>query len=119
MNVISYAKQRLDKNNGIHEFIIYYIAGVVESTENIYKYHMQLQPNSTTSNGSGARTPPQPSVQTPVGAGSQGHSRSSSHSSLQSGKNLQSSTITSAIQSPTQLTLPPLVSKEKPCELKS
>lgn len=47
---------------------------------------MQLQPNSTNSNGSGARTPPQPLVQTPVGAGSQSHSRSSSHSSLQSGK---------------------------------
>ncbi|XP_011310758.1 pyridoxal-dependent decarboxylase domain-containing protein 1 [Fopius arisanus] len=60
-------------------------AGVVESTENIYKYHMQLQPNST-SNNSGARTPPQPLIQTPVGAGSQSHSRSSSHSSLQSGK---------------------------------
>ena len=49
---------------------------------------MQLQPNSNTSNGSGARTPPQPLVQTPVGAGSQSHSRSSSHSSLQSGKSV-------------------------------
>ncbi|XP_012284372.1 pyridoxal-dependent decarboxylase domain-containing protein 1 [Orussus abietinus] len=55
-------------------------AGVVESTENIYKYHMQQQPIAP-----GARTPPQPLVQTPVGAGSQSHSRSSSHSSVQSG----------------------------------
>lgn len=64
--------------------------GVVESTENIYKYHMQLQPNFTNSNGSGARTPPQPLVQTPVGASnqSQSHSRSSSHSSLQSSKSM-------------------------------
>ncbi|XP_001604406.2 putative pyridoxal-dependent decarboxylase domain-containing protein 2 isoform X2 [Nasonia vitripennis] len=107
------------KEGGVRGRSLNLQAGVVESTENIYKYHMQLQPNSTTSNGSGARTPPQPLVQTPVGAGSQSHSRSSSHSSLQSGKNLQSSTTTSAIQSPTQLTLPPLVSKEKPCELKS
>lgn len=60
---------------------------------------MQLQPNSTTSNGSGARTPPQPLVQTPVGATSQSHSRSSSHSSLQSSKNSQSITMT-AIPAP-------------------
>lgn len=68
--------------------MIFVEIGVVESTENIYKYHMQLQPNFTNSNGSGARTPPQPLVQTPVGANSQSHSRSSSHSSLQSGKNV-------------------------------
>lgn len=72
--------------------------GVVESTENIYKYHMQLQPNSTVINGSGARTPPQPLVQTPVGAGSQSHSRSSSHSSLQSGKSI--SVITNTVPHP-------------------
>ncbi|XP_015521947.1 pyridoxal-dependent decarboxylase domain-containing protein 1 [Neodiprion pinetum] len=73
-------------------------AGVVESTENIYKYHMQLQPNSTNSNGSGARTPPQPLVQTPVGANSQSHSRSSSHSSLQSGKSVLSISNTACAQ---------------------
>ncbi|XP_043461282.1 putative pyridoxal-dependent decarboxylase domain-containing protein 2 [Leptopilina heterotoma] len=73
-------------------------AGVVESTENIYKYHMQLQPNSNASNGSGARTPPQPLVQTPVGAGSQSHSRSSSHSSLQSGKNIPLTTNVASFQ---------------------
>lgn len=49
---------------------------------------MQLQPNANNTNGSGARTPPQPLVQTPVGTGSQSHSRSSSHSSLQSGKSV-------------------------------
>ncbi|XP_051162616.1 pyridoxal-dependent decarboxylase domain-containing protein 1 [Leptopilina boulardi] len=74
-------------------------AGVVESTENIYKYHMQMQPNSNASNGSGARTPPQPLVQTPVGAGSQSHSRSSSHSSLQSSKNIPLITNVASFQS--------------------
>lgn len=60
---------------------------------------MQLQPNATTSNGSGARTPPQPLVQTPVGAGSQSHSRSSSHSSLQSSKGAPLITNTNVLQS--------------------
>ncbi|CAG5088395.1 Similar to pdxdc1: Pyridoxal-dependent decarboxylase domain-containing protein 1 (Xenopus laevis) [Cotesia congregata] len=72
---------------------------VVESTENIYKYHMQLQPNTTTSNGSGARTPPQPLVQTPVGASSQSHSRSSSHSSLQSNKCISAVANSNVLQS--------------------
>nr|XP_050845721.1 pyridoxal-dependent decarboxylase domain-containing protein 1 [Vespula vulgaris] len=76
------------KETGVRGRSLNLQAGVVESTENIYKYHMQLQPNATNSNGSGARTPPQPLVQTPVGAGSQSHSRSSSHSSLQSGKSI-------------------------------
>ncbi|CAK9802721.1 Pyridoxal-dependent decarboxylase domain-containing protein 1 [Anthophora plagiata] len=76
------------KETGVRGRSLNLQAGVVESTENIYKYHMQLQPNSTVINGSGARTPPQPLVQTPVGAGSQSHSRSSSHSSLQSGKSI-------------------------------
>lgn len=76
------------KETGIRGRSLNLQAGVVESTENIYKYHMQLQPNSTVVNGSGARTPPQPMVQTPVGTGSQTHSRSSSHSSLQSGKSI-------------------------------
>ncbi|KZC08255.1 Pyridoxal-dependent decarboxylase domain-containing protein 1 [Dufourea novaeangliae] len=76
------------KETGVRGRSLNLQAGVVESTENIYKYHMQLQPNSTVINGSGARTPPQPLVQTPVGAGSQSHSRSSSHSSLQSGKSV-------------------------------
>ncbi|KYN36581.1 Pyridoxal-dependent decarboxylase domain-containing protein 1 [Trachymyrmex septentrionalis] len=78
----------ISKETGVRGRSLNLQAGVVESTENIYKYHMQLQPNFTNSNGSGARTPPQPLVQTPVGANSQSHSRSSSHSSLQSGKNV-------------------------------
>lgn len=51
--------------------------GVVESTENIYKYHMQLHGTSI-----GSKSPPTPLVQTPVGGG---HSRSSSHASSQGG----------------------------------
>ncbi|XP_033183267.1 putative pyridoxal-dependent decarboxylase domain-containing protein 2 isoform X1 [Bombus vancouverensis nearcticus] len=86
------------KETGVRGRSLNLQAGVVESTENIYKYHMQLQPNSTVINGSGARTPPQPLVQTPVGAGSQSHSRSSSHSSLQSGKSI--SVITNTIPHP-------------------
>ncbi|XP_063240985.1 pyridoxal-dependent decarboxylase domain-containing protein 1 isoform X2 [Bacillus rossius redtenbacheri] len=54
-------------------------AGVVESTENIYRYHMQLQQG--TGPAPGARGPPLPQVQTPVAPQ---HSRSSSHSSQQS-----------------------------------
>ncbi|XP_076286506.1 pyridoxal-dependent decarboxylase domain-containing protein 1 [Lasioglossum baleicum] len=86
------------KETGVRGRSLNLQAGVVESTENIYKYHMQLQPNTTVINGSGARTPPQPLVQTPVGAGSQSHSRSSSHSSLQSGKSI--SVITNAVSHP-------------------
>ncbi|XP_024938823.1 pyridoxal-dependent decarboxylase domain-containing protein 1 isoform X2 [Cephus cinctus] len=92
------------KEGGVRGRSLNLQAGVVESTENIYKYHMQLQPNSTSSNGSGARTPPQPLVQTPVGAGSQSHSRSSSHSSLQSGKSMAVGTSIA--------TLKPLVKEE-------
>ncbi|KYN07647.1 Pyridoxal-dependent decarboxylase domain-containing protein 1 [Cyphomyrmex costatus] len=78
----------ISKETGVRGRSLNLQAGVVESTENTYRYHMQVQSNSTNSNGSGARTPPQPLVQTPVGANSQSHSRSSSHSSLQSGKNI-------------------------------
>lgn len=57
--------------------------GVVESTENIYRYHMQLQQGSNTTPGT--RGPPQPQVQTMViPEGAKQHSRSSSHSSQQS-----------------------------------
>lgn len=57
---------------------------------------MQLQPNSTVINGSGARTPPQPLVQTPVGTSSQSHSRSSSHSSVQSDNSISVITNTAS-----------------------
>ncbi|XP_074093920.1 pyridoxal-dependent decarboxylase domain-containing protein 1 isoform X2 [Cotesia typhae] len=87
------------KESGVRGRSLNLQAGVVESTENIYKYHMQIQPNTTTSNGSGARTPPQPLVQTPVGAGSQSHSRSSSHSSLQSNKCISTVANSNVLQS--------------------
>lgn len=76
---------------------------------------MQLQPNSTTNKGSGARTPPQPLVQTPVGATSQSHSRSSSHSSMQSSKNSLSATTTA----PPPTTSQTLVKEMKSNEIKS
>ncbi|KAJ8679673.1 hypothetical protein QAD02_015460 [Eretmocerus hayati] len=99
------------KEGGVRGRSLNLQAGVVESTENIYKYHMQLQPNSTASNGSGARTPPQPLVQTPVGASSQSHSRSSSHSSLQSGRIL--------VQSPTPAIVPATLVKDETCDTTS
>ncbi|XP_022911042.2 pyridoxal-dependent decarboxylase domain-containing protein 1 [Onthophagus taurus] len=52
--------------------------GVVESTENIYKYHMQVQTGTVPS---GSKGPPTPQVQKPVGGN---HSRSSSHASASS-----------------------------------
>lgn len=90
----------ISKETGVRGRSLNLQAGIVESTENIYKYHMQLQPNFANSNGSGARTPPQPLVQTPVGASSQSHSRSSSHSSLQSGKSML---LISSANSPPQV----------------
>ncbi|XP_044004224.1 pyridoxal-dependent decarboxylase domain-containing protein 1 isoform X2 [Aphidius gifuensis] len=91
------------KETGVRGRSLNLQAGVVESTENIYKYHMQLQPNTTNSTSSGARTPPQPLVQTLVGAGSQSHSRSSSHSSLQSGKGVTPNAITNILNTVAQV----------------
>lgn len=91
------------KETGVRGRSLNLQAGVVESTENIYKYHMQLQPNTTNSSSSGARTPPQPLVQTLVGAGSQSHSRSSSHSSLQSGKGVTPNAITNILNTVAQV----------------
>ncbi|XP_058811536.1 pyridoxal-dependent decarboxylase domain-containing protein 1 [Topomyia yanbarensis] len=57
--------------------------GVVESTENIYKYHMQMtaKPNQLPGN----KNPPTPLVQTPISADSKSlHSRNASSSSQQS-----------------------------------
>nr|CAD7428283.1 unnamed protein product [Timema monikensis] len=64
------------KEGGIKGRSLNLTAGVVESTENIYRYHMQLQQGASSPPGS--RSPPQPQVQTPVVPQ---HSRSSSHSS--------------------------------------
>ncbi|PSN50728.1 Pyridoxal-dependent decarboxylase domain-containing protein 1 [Blattella germanica] len=71
------------KETGIKGRSLNLTAGVVESTENIYRYHMQLQQGVTAPPGT--RSPPQPQVQTPVAPSASGkHSRSSSHSSQQS-----------------------------------
>ncbi|CAG9863923.1 unnamed protein product [Phyllotreta striolata] len=51
--------------------------GVVESTENIYKYHMQMGQGVAT----GGVTPPAPQIQKSIG---HSHSRSSSHASASS-----------------------------------
>ncbi|XP_060521220.1 putative pyridoxal-dependent decarboxylase domain-containing protein 2 [Cylas formicarius] len=63
------------KEAGIRGRSLNLTQGVVESTENIYKYHMQL-----TAGTGGPKSPPTPQIQTPVSAN---HSRSSSHASSQ------------------------------------
>ncbi|XP_033610870.1 pyridoxal-dependent decarboxylase domain-containing protein 1 isoform X2 [Cryptotermes secundus] len=84
------------KESGIKGRSLNLTAGVVESTENIYRYHMQLQQGA--SNPPGTRSPPQPQVQTPVAPSAGGkHSRSSSHSSEQS----QSQTVPTATMTTT------------------
>ncbi|XP_063884036.1 pyridoxal-dependent decarboxylase domain-containing protein 1-like [Scylla paramamosain] len=57
-------------------------AGVLESTENIYRYHMQIRHGSAPTR-SETKLPPAPSIQTPVtpSASSPSHSRSSSTTS--------------------------------------
>lgn len=65
------------KETGVRGRSLNLTQGVVESTENIYKYHMQMQTGQA---AAGARTPPTPQVQTSIG----GHSRSSSHASASS-----------------------------------
>ncbi|XP_044731639.1 putative pyridoxal-dependent decarboxylase domain-containing protein 2 [Chrysoperla carnea] len=69
------------KETGVRGRSLNLTQGVVESTENIYRYHMQLQGGQATPGIS--KAPPQPLIQTQVGGGS--HSRSSSHSSNVSG----------------------------------
>lgn len=66
-----------NKESGIKGRSLNLTQGVVESTENIYKYHMQI----SGSGNPGTRSPPAPLVQTPIGGT---HSRSSSHASNQS-----------------------------------
>ncbi|GAB6021047.1 hypothetical protein CHUAL_003682 [Chamberlinius hualienensis] len=50
------------------------VSGVIESTENIYKYHMQIQEGSPKLSSA----PPKPSVQTPVVSTEQSHSTAKS-----------------------------------------
>lgn len=66
------------KETGVRGRSLNLTQGVVESTENIYKYHMQLQAGSTPHGG---KSPPTPQIQTPIDGG---HSRSSSHASSSS-----------------------------------
>lgn len=65
------------KETGVRGRSLNLTQGVVESTENIYKYHMQLQAGIQST---GTKVPPTPQVQKPVGSS---HSRSSSHASSQ------------------------------------
>ncbi|CAG9773846.1 unnamed protein product [Ceutorhynchus assimilis] len=67
------------KESGVRGRSLNLTQGIVESTENIYKYHMQIQTGSVSSTG--GKNPPQPQVQTSVSAS---HSRSSSHASVSS-----------------------------------
>ncbi|KAJ8912202.1 hypothetical protein NQ315_003806 [Exocentrus adspersus] len=67
------------KETGIRGRSLNLTQGVVESTENIYKYHMQIQAGHAPTPG--AKSPPTPQVQTPI---SSSHSRSSSHVSASS-----------------------------------
>lgn len=59
----------------------------MESTENIYKYHMQMQEGAVPA---GTKIPPAPLVQTSVGGN---HSRSSSHASSQGTLSLNASQV--------------------------
>lgn len=65
------------KEGGVRGRSLNLTQGIVESTENIYKYHMQIQSGST---GGGSKSPPTPQVQKSVGGS---HSRTSSHASSQ------------------------------------
>ncbi|KAF5285802.1 hypothetical protein FQA39_LY04263 [Lamprigera yunnana] len=67
-----------NKESGIRGRSLNLTQGIVESTENIYKYHMQIASGVTPA---GAKSPPTPLIQTSVGGN---HSRSSSHASSQS-----------------------------------
>lgn len=67
------------KETGIRGRSLNLTQGVVESTENIYKYHMQIQAGQVPPLGT--KVPPTPQIQTPIGGS---HSRSSSHASASS-----------------------------------
>uniref|UniRef100_T1J899 Pyridoxal-dependent decarboxylase domain-containing protein 1 n=1 Tax=Strigamia maritima TaxID=126957 RepID=T1J899_STRMM len=69
----------LPKETGIKGRSFNLHSGVIESTENIYRYHMQIQEGSPKA----SPATPRPSVQTPVCVSPQ-HSRSSSKSSVSS-----------------------------------
>ncbi|XP_053684151.1 pyridoxal-dependent decarboxylase domain-containing protein 1 isoform X2 [Sabethes cyaneus] len=71
------------KETGVKGRSLNLTQGVVESTENIYKYHMQMTARHHQLPGN--KNPPTPLVQTPISADSKSlHSRSASSSSQQS-----------------------------------
>lgn len=74
---VNWWSPKANSSSGIKGRSLNLTQGIVESTENIYKYHMQLQGSSL-----GSKSPPAPLVQVPVGGS---HSRSSSHASSQGG----------------------------------
>ncbi|XP_050099801.1 pyridoxal-dependent decarboxylase domain-containing protein 1 [Anopheles aquasalis] len=83
--------------------------GVVESTENIYKYHMQMTPKTSTGLG-GSKGPPAPLVQKPIGViaddtqpfHSVNASSSTEHSSSGSNSNIPPA-LTKLVPSPTSM----------------
>ncbi|EEB16419.1 group II plp decarboxylase, putative [Pediculus humanus corporis] len=88
------------KESGIKGRSLNLQAGVVESTENIYRYHMQLEQGA--SSPPGTKSPPQPIVQTPIVTDSSSlHSRSSSHSSQLSQKSTENKNTLSNINNQT------------------
>lgn len=91
------------KESGVKGRSLNLTQGVVESTENIYKYHMQMtaKPNQLPGN----KNPPTPLVQTPISAdgGESLHSRNPSASSqLSSGQSVDRTVSTVQQQHPQQ-----------------
>ncbi|XP_050298227.1 pyridoxal-dependent decarboxylase domain-containing protein 1 [Anthonomus grandis grandis] len=78
-NLVNWWSPKTKESGGVRGRSLNLTQGVVESTENIYKYHMQIQSGQVPTMGS--KSPPTPQVQTSV---SSSHSRSSSHASASS-----------------------------------
>ncbi|XP_057667756.1 putative pyridoxal-dependent decarboxylase domain-containing protein 2 [Diorhabda carinulata] len=74
---VNWWSPKMKESGGIRGRSLNLTQGVVESTENIYKYHMQMGQGVAP----GGITPPTPQIQTPIGGS---HSRSSSHASASS-----------------------------------
>ncbi|XP_066261695.1 pyridoxal-dependent decarboxylase domain-containing protein 1 [Euwallacea similis] len=77
-NIVNWWSPKI-KEAGVSGRSLNLTQGIVESTENIYKYHMQVPTGSTPPAGS--KNPPTPQIQTSVSAN---HSRSNSHASASS-----------------------------------
>lgn len=61
-NIVNWWSPINKDNGGIKGRSLDLTAGVIESTENIYRYHMQ----GATKTSAGVKPPPQPNVQTPL-----------------------------------------------------